>query len=96
MTQRELSEKAHITFSYVSRLEAGGTSPGIDLLERLAQALGVEVLDLLPVSSSSGTASQREQVKGLFEAVVTRAGSETLAMLGVFLSRLAESPAINR
>ena len=38
MTQRDLADRANVTLSYISRLEAGGAAPGIDLLERLAQA----------------------------------------------------------
>ncbi len=55
MTQTELGKAAHVTGSYVGRLEAGATSPGIDLLERLAIALGTTTNDLLP--PSNGTTS---------------------------------------
>ena len=47
MTQAELSRKAKIALSYVGRLEAGTSSPGIDLLDRLAGALGVRPEELL-------------------------------------------------
>ncbi|HYH66460.1 MAG TPA: helix-turn-helix transcriptional regulator [Urbifossiella sp.] len=97
MTQRDLATKAHVTFSYVSRLEAGGAAPGIDLLERLAEALGVGVAELLPPAGSPATAEAgRERVRALFEAVLPRAGQETLSMLEVLLARVAESPAASR
>jgi transcriptional regulator with XRE-family HTH domain len=97
MTQRELATQAQITFSYISRLEAGGAAPGIDLLERLAQALKVSLTDLLPPPTVSLTAdAHRERVKNLFEAVLARSGQETLSMLELFLARLAESPPVSR
>ena len=97
MTQRDLADKANVTFSYISRLEAGGAAPGIDLLERLASALQVSVIELLPVpAGAEDVESHRSRVKGLFDAVVRKAGRETLSMLDVFLARLAESPAVSR
>ncbi len=97
MTQRDLATKADVTFSYISRLEAGGAAPGIDLLERLAKALGVGITELLPMPAMPATAAmRRDQVKGLFEVVLPKAGQETLAMLEVLLARLAESPTVSR
>jgi transcriptional regulator with XRE-family HTH domain len=96
MTQRDLATKAEVTFSYISRLEAGGAAPGIDLLERLAQALGIEVVELLPSTPAKTADAQRKQVKELFDALLHKAGQETLTMLGSFLSKMAESPAARR
>lgn len=97
MTQRELADRAHVTFSYISRLEAGGAAPGIDLLDRLAKALRVGILELLSSAEvGEDTETYRLRVKGAFDAVVKRAGPETLAMLDVFLARLGEAPAVNR
>lgn len=97
MTQRELAERAHVTFSYISRLEAGGAAPGIDLLERLAQALGIGVADLLPTSPGDGDLkAERDRAKKMFEAVLSKAGAETLSMLTTFLAVVAESPATSR
>lgn len=97
MTQRDLADRAHVTLSYVSKLEAGGAAPGIDLLERLARALGVSVTDLLPTPSQPETVeAYREQVEQLFDAVLAKAGPDTLSMLKLFLERLAESPPSRR
>src|SRR5947209_13919535 len=91
LTQRDLAERAHVTFSYISRLEAGGAAPGIDLLEKLAEALNATITDLLPPAvQSEGAAAPRDEVKVLFETVLSKAGSETLGLLKVLLSRLAE------
>jgi ribosome-binding protein aMBF1 (putative translation factor) len=42
-SQSELAEAAHMTQSAVARLEAGGTVPTLRVLERVAQALDVEL-----------------------------------------------------
>jgi transcriptional regulator with XRE-family HTH domain len=97
MTQRDLAHLAHVTLSYISRLEAGGAAPGIDLLERLAKALQVGLSDLLPVPSIPETADGiRAQIKSRFDALLAKAGRETMNMLNVLVMTLAESPAANR
>ncbi len=48
MTQADLAKKAKVDQGYISTLEAGGKkNPGIDVLKRLARALGVPVTELL-------------------------------------------------
>jgi ribosome-binding protein aMBF1 (putative translation factor) len=44
MSQTELAERAGMTQSAISRLEAGGTIPTIGVLERLAAALSAELV----------------------------------------------------
>src|SRR5688500_18195555 len=51
LTQAELAEKAEVTATYVSKLESAGAAPGIDLVEKLATALGVGIADLIPLDS---------------------------------------------
>ena len=92
MTQAELARAAHITTSYVGRLEAGGSAPGIDLVQRLATALGTTVNDLLPTTASPDTQTAlRDQARRLAEALIQAADRETLMMLCPLLARLGES-----
>jgi transcriptional regulator with XRE-family HTH domain len=92
MTQAELARQAHVTTSYVGRLESGGAAPGIDLVDRLAKALGTIVTDLLPTTASPDTQSVlRDQARRLSEALVQGADRETLLMLCPLLARLVES-----
>lgn len=47
-TQEELAKRAKVTRSHLSLLEAGHRkNPSLDVLTRLAKALGVPVTDLL-------------------------------------------------
>jgi XRE family transcriptional regulator, master regulator for biofilm formation len=48
MTQRDLAAKAKVTQGYVAQLEMGmKKNPSLDILKRLAKALGVPVTELL-------------------------------------------------
>ncbi len=93
MTQLELARQAQVTVSYIWKLESAGATPGIDLVERLATALGTTTTDLLPVSSPPDTtALLRTQARNLFDSLLATADRETLLMLNPLLARLGESP----
>jgi transcriptional regulator with XRE-family HTH domain len=90
MTQLELSRLAHVTPGYVWRLESGGAAPGIDLVTRLARALGTTTHDLLPVTAPPDiTAVLQAHAKWLFDGLLVAEARETLPMLNPLLARLA-------
>lgn len=92
MTQLELARQARVTTSYVGRLEAGGAAPGIDLVERLAAAIGTTAHDLLPLTEMPDTeAVLRGRAKGAFDRLLEAADRETLLMVTPLLTKLAES-----
>jgi transcriptional regulator with XRE-family HTH domain len=89
-TQRELAEKAHLSEGYVARLEAGDTSPGLDLMSRLAAALNVSLTDLLPAATPSTSLDALQlQARHLCDEVAASADRTTLTLLTSFLARLA-------
>ena len=93
MTQAELAKAARVTGSYVWKLEAGVSAPGIDLVERLASALGTSLSDLLPESRNAETMKVlRERAEKLSKTLVEEADRETLLMLNPLLARLLEAP----
>ncbi len=97
MTQAELARQAHVTATYIWRLESAGASPGIDLVDRLAKALGTTATDLLPTTAPPDTlAHLRAQARSLFNHLLQNADRETLLMLCPLLARLGESPTRNR
>ncbi len=97
MTQAELARQAHVTLSYIGRLESAGAAPGIDLVDRLAAALGTSVTELLPTTATPEplTFLQR-RAKELFEVLLREADRETLMMMNPLLARLVESRARSR
>lgn len=97
MTQLDLARKAHVTEAYVGRLERGEAAPGIDLVDRLAVALGTTAADLLPTTDPpDNVAVLRGQAKSLFETILHLADRDTFLVLNPFLARLAESTARGR
>lgn len=92
MTQIELSRRANVTPSYIWRLESGGAAPGIDLVARLALALGTTSHDLMPTTAPPDTVKVLiDQARELFESLLAAADRETLLMLNPLLARLVEA-----
>lgn len=54
MTQALLGDLVSVERNTIARLETGNRRPSIDLLERLADALGCRVRDLLPEERGKG------------------------------------------
>lgn len=49
ISQEQLSEKADISQGYISSIERGKEKPSLELLEKIAQALGCQLyIDLIP------------------------------------------------
>ncbi len=57
LSQEELAEKADLHRNYVGSVERGERNVGVDNMERLAQALGQELVDMLGRSDDSPTGS---------------------------------------
>lgn len=97
MTQAELARQAKIAISYIWKLESGAAAPGIDLLARLASALGTTPQELLPTTPQPDSITLlRNQAKKLFDDLLENADQPTLMMLCPLLSRLGESPTRRR
>ena len=96
MTQAELAHLAHITPTYIGKLEGAGVAPGIDLVARLAKALGTSISDLLPETEPPDPLPLlRVQATKLSETFKA-ADRDTLSMLVPLLARLLESPTRRR
>jgi transcriptional regulator with XRE-family HTH domain len=65
MTQKELAELLHVTDRAVSKWERGLCAPDISLLEPLAAALGVTIVELL-----AGKRTNREDCSGDIDSAV--------------------------
>lgn len=97
MTQAELARQAHFTVSYVSRLESALVAPGIDLVARLARALGVNIADLLPTEPPVDTiVVLREQSQRLFSLIMGAGDRDMISLLNQVMALLAEAASKNR
>ena len=94
MTQRDLARVTGLTESYISRLENGAIAPGIDLVARLARALGTPMAELLPLADSAETdarAVATAQAKRLFASVLESSDPSFVFLLTQILALLAEA-----
>jgi transcriptional regulator with XRE-family HTH domain len=91
MSQAELARQAEVTTNYISRLEGGGAAPGIDLVARLASALGVPVADLLPTTPPREELFVlRERAQRLFDSLLQSEDRAVLLLVIQLLARLAQ------
>jgi len=91
MTQETLARRAAVTVPYEGKLERGGAAPGIDLVERLASALGVSPIELLPMEEPDPLTVLREQAESRFRSVIIRSDRATLEMLVPWLAILDDA-----
>lgn len=92
LTQAQLAEKAEVTVSYITRLESGSYAAGIDLVQRLAAALGVTAADLLPAEEPPDAATVfRERARTLFEGLVEAEDEQSLSLLVQLLDKLSRA-----
>jgi transcriptional regulator with XRE-family HTH domain len=97
MTQLELATSAGIAVSYAGRLERAGAAPGIDLLARLATALGVTPHDLLPLAEQPDEVKLlKSRAKSLLNELLEVGDKETLQVVVPFLARVTGGPSTSR
>jgi transcriptional regulator with XRE-family HTH domain len=54
ISQEDLAYEADVNRTYLSKLEKGVSYPGLEIIAKLADALGVEPAELLMLSPKSG------------------------------------------
>jgi transcriptional regulator with XRE-family HTH domain len=97
MTQAELARRAEVPGTHLSGLENAEIAPGIDLVDRLARALGAAVADLLPAAAPPEPLPVlREQAEWLFATLLEKGDRETFLRLNPFLALLVEAAAKRR
>ena len=97
MTQWELAQAAAVSVAYVGRLERGRAAPGIDLVAKLAHALGVPssaMFEDRPPQDS--LAVLRTQTKRLFDELHRSSDEATLSLLSQLLAKLVETLPVTR
>jgi len=66
LTQSDLADKAGVHISHIQRIEAGTSQPTVDVLKRVAEALGVSI-DHLVLDRASEVAAARLTDRELVE-----------------------------
>ncbi len=97
MTQAELARRAGVSVTYVSQLESADTAPGIDLVARVAKALGITTTELLPPESAPETlAVLKDQAERQFDELRKVGDRQAYLLLNPFLAHLLEAAAKRR
>jgi transcriptional regulator with XRE-family HTH domain len=97
MTQVDVAREASVSTAYVGRLERGRAAPGIDLVARLAVALGTTAAELLPeMGGADAIAVLRQQARRTFDALVKTESQAVLSLLNILLAHLAETASPGR
>ena len=98
MTQEELSEKVFVSSKAVSKWETGQGFPDISLIEPLAKALDISVIELLSGEDIRNTNRSSNMAKGRFYVcpvcgnVISTTGEAVISCCGITLPPLeAES-----
>ena len=91
MTQEQLAEKINVTAKAVSKWETGNGFPDISLLEPLAAALGISVIELLSGSCIRNQNKNANITKSKFYVcpvcgnVITSTGEAVISCCGITL-----------
>jgi transcriptional regulator with XRE-family HTH domain len=81
LSQMELARAAGAHWTYIGRLERGRAAPGLDLLDRLADALKVGLSDIFPSSPVDPLPELRAQAQKRFTSILSRGDAATFALL---------------
>ncbi len=99
MTQEELAERIHVSGKTVSKWETGRGYPDVSLLEPLAGALGISVIELLSGEEIRNRNRSAHMARGLFYLcpvcgnVIHAIGEAVVSCCGITLPPLeAEAP----
>ncbi len=96
LTQADLANRAIVTPTYIAKLEGATVAPGIDLVARLAKALGTSIADLLPEEGVPDSLPLLKEQAQKLTKTMNSADRDTLLMVVPLLARLLESPTRRR
>jgi transcriptional regulator with XRE-family HTH domain len=88
LTQAQLGEAAGVPASYISDLEQAKAAPGIDLVARLAEALGTTVTDRL--TGAAAESDPRVAIREVLNGLLTEADPDILGIRCSLLPLLRE------
>lgn len=77
-SQEQLAEKTGVSAPYITQIEVGKRTPSLDIVEKLAIALGVEYKILFEKSFSAENINSFEFSKHILEAKLISAVTDTI------------------
>ena len=86
LSQRQLAERLNVTDKAVSKWETGNGAPDISLLTKLADELGVTVVELLDGEYAKGTNEKEQTEKIVVEALLNAKKERAKTAISIFVS----------
>ena len=77
-SQEFLAEKTGVSAPYITQIEAGKRTPSLDIVEKLAIALGVEYKNLFEIDASPKNTNLSNFEKHILETKLISAVSKTI------------------
>jgi transcriptional regulator with XRE-family HTH domain len=97
LSQMKLAAKAGVNLSYLNKLERAEATPGLDVIARLAEALGVAASELVsPPGKSDPLPAMRQQALRNLEAAIAKSDRTVLEMLAMLGSLVDNALSRNR
>jgi transcriptional regulator with XRE-family HTH domain len=97
LSQQALAVRAHVNVGYVGRLERGEAAPGLDLLARLAETLGVEPVRLIEGAGGMVSMAELEQeLRAKMQRLLGRHDQAAVRSLGVVVGLMDNALARRR
>jgi transcriptional regulator with XRE-family HTH domain len=92
MTQADLAASADVSPTHLSELENAAMAPGIDLVGRLAEALGVSIADLFEAAEGPDPLPVlKEQASRMFKTLMEKGDCDAFLKLNPILALIVES-----
>jgi transcriptional regulator with XRE-family HTH domain len=64
VSQRDLADKSGVGYASIARIETGMQDPTVGMLERLAEALGIGVVDFFRVPTKAKRPAKKKRARG--------------------------------
>ncbi|MBR1404631.1 MAG: helix-turn-helix transcriptional regulator [Treponema sp.] len=77
-SQEALAEKTGVSAPYITQIEVGKRTPSLDIVEKLASALGVEYKVLFEAQNSAENATLSDFSKHILESKLISAVTDTI------------------
>ena len=82
ISQRELARQARLNADTVRRWELGDSSPQVDLLSRVVQALGIDIVDVVDIPEGERYPGDWRVLKGMTQPMLGAAAGVTTQIVG--------------
>lgn len=96
MKQVELAKRAEFNLSYITRIEKGQAEPGLGLVVKIAEALGVPAHELIQISPQDPWPTMEAQARQRLTAILERKDRDALAAVLPILALAEEASARRR